>query len=122
MQPLNRSSIVFFISTGSAQSFVGPASSLVFEQMNVRSSTRATSLGCDRARYEPGRNFSFSLMNVPCSTIRSHKAWFSASEPSHQWTAAGSQRLVISRTQAARFWLAVTEWFVWVFDIIYFRV
>src|SRR4029077_15284437 len=38
MQPLNRSSIVFFISAGSAQLFVGPASSFVFEQMNVRSS------------------------------------------------------------------------------------
>ena len=50
MQPLNKPSSFCFISAGSAQLFVGPASSFVFEQMNVRSSTRATSLGCERAR------------------------------------------------------------------------
>src|ERR1700690_2844614 len=72
MHPLNRPSSFCFISAGSAQLFVGPASSLVWEQMNVRSSTRATSLGCERARYELGRFFSFSLMNVPLLTIWSH--------------------------------------------------
>ena len=38
------------IFAGSSQLLVGPASSFVFEQMKVRSSTRATSLGCERAR------------------------------------------------------------------------
>ena len=71
MQPLKRSSIVFFIATGSAQLFVGPASSLFAAQMKVRSSTRATSLGCERARKEFGRSFSFSLTNVPLATIAS---------------------------------------------------
>ena len=45
-----------FISAGSIQLFVGPASSLVLEQMNVRSSTRATSLGSERARKLFGRS------------------------------------------------------------------
>jgi hypothetical protein len=38
------------ISSGSRQLLVGPASSACAEQMNVRSSTRATSLGSERAR------------------------------------------------------------------------
>lgn len=37
------------ISAGAFQWFVGPASSTFSEQMNVRSSTRATSLGSDAA-------------------------------------------------------------------------
>ena len=45
---VNRSSIVSRISSGSRQLFVGPASSSRSEQMNVRSSTRATSLGSDQ--------------------------------------------------------------------------
>ena len=36
--------------SGSAQLLVGPASSGKWEQMKVRASTRATSLGFDRAR------------------------------------------------------------------------
>src|SRR4051794_11248941 len=53
--PVNSSFIVPRISAGSRQLFVGPASSSLVEQMNVRSSTRATSLGSDQARYELGR-------------------------------------------------------------------
>ena len=50
MQPLKRPFSVSRISAGSVQLFVGPASSSRSEQMNVRSSTRATSLGSQRAR------------------------------------------------------------------------
>ena len=50
MQPSNNSRSVARISCGSRQLFVGPASSSVAEQMNVRSSTRATSDGSERAR------------------------------------------------------------------------
>ena len=60
MQPSNRPWRMSCISAGSIQLFVGPASSLVFEQMNVRSSTRATSLGSERARKLLGRRSSFS--------------------------------------------------------------
>jgi len=38
------------MASGSIQWFVGPASISFFEQMNVRPSTRATSLSCERAR------------------------------------------------------------------------
>ena len=65
MQPSNSSCRITFISAGSIQLFVGPASSLVLAQMNVRSSTRATSLASERARKLFGRRSSSSLMNVP---------------------------------------------------------
>ena len=45
MQPRNSPSRIPRISAGSFQLFVGPASSSRSEQMNVRSSTRATSDG-----------------------------------------------------------------------------
>ena len=50
MQPSNRPVSVRFISSGSVQLLVGPASSTFREQMKVRSSTRATSPGSERAR------------------------------------------------------------------------
>ena len=50
MQPSNSRFSVARISRGSIQLLVGPASSLLALQMNVRSSMRATSLGCERAR------------------------------------------------------------------------
>src|SRR5262245_35037901 len=46
--------IVRFISAGATQLFVGPASASSTEQMNVRSSTRATSVGSVRHQYELG--------------------------------------------------------------------
>src|ERR687896_177156 len=63
--PRNSSSIVERISSGGHQLLVGPASSSRSEQMNVRSSTRATSDGSDQARYEFGRLASDSRRNVP---------------------------------------------------------
>jgi hypothetical protein len=50
IDPSNSSSRTSRISRGSRQLFVGPASRSFSEQMNVRSSTRATSSGSDRAR------------------------------------------------------------------------
>ncbi len=50
MEPRKSSVSVSRISEGSAQLFVGPASSSLSEQMKVRSSTRATSLSSERAR------------------------------------------------------------------------
>ena len=50
MQPLKRPSSISRISAGSRQLLVGPASSSCSEQMKVRSSTRATSAGSERAR------------------------------------------------------------------------
>ena len=50
IEPVKRSRSSARISSGSRQWFVGPASSSAAEQMNVRSSTRATSPGSDSAR------------------------------------------------------------------------
>ena len=50
MQPRNSSVSVAFISDGSRQLLVGPASISLAEQMNVRSSTRATSPGSEVAQ------------------------------------------------------------------------
>jgi hypothetical protein len=49
MQPSNRPFSRARISTGSAQLLVGPASISISEQMKVRLSTRATSLGSEAA-------------------------------------------------------------------------
>ncbi len=49
MAPLNRPLMVARISAGSAQLLVGPASISFSEQMKVRLSTRATSLGSEAA-------------------------------------------------------------------------
>ncbi len=50
MQPAKRPFSVRRISIGATQLFVGPASSCFSLQMNVRSSTRATSEGSEQAR------------------------------------------------------------------------
>ena len=49
-RPAQSSFSVWRISAGARQLLVGPASSSFSEQMNVRSSTRATSVGSDQAR------------------------------------------------------------------------
>ena len=48
MQPANSPSIFTRSSAGAIQLFVGPASASFSQQMNVRSSTRATSFGSER--------------------------------------------------------------------------
>jgi len=95
MQPENKPSSVERISAGAAQLLVGPASSRSSLQMNVRSSTRATSCGSERARYEFGRFSGFSRRSVPVATICSHKRSYSAREPSHQMIRFGSARRAI---------------------------
>jgi hypothetical protein len=49
MQPSKRPFSVSLISAGATQLLVGPASDSFSEQMNVRSSTRATSVGSEAA-------------------------------------------------------------------------
>ena len=55
MAPVKRSVSSACISAGARQLLVGPASFSCSEQMNVRSSTRATSPGSERARKLLGR-------------------------------------------------------------------
>lgn len=101
MQPANTSRRLARISAGGAQLLVGPASSRVAEQMKVRSSTRATSDGCVRARKLLGRSSGFRRMKVPAWTISSHKRSYSACEPSHQCTWSGWHNAVMSCTSAS---------------------
>src|SRR5579859_6913285 len=60
MQPRYSSVMTRFISSGAIQLLVGPASASSTEQMNVRSSTRATSDGSVRAQNEFGFFAGFS--------------------------------------------------------------
>jgi hypothetical protein len=103
MQPSNRPLSVARISVGSVQLFVGPAARWVWVQMNVRSSTRATSPGSERARNEFGRLASASLVNVPASTSCWVRLSYSSADPSHQWTSFGLVRAAISSTQSISF-------------------
>ena len=88
---------VSFISLGSAQWFVGPASSSFSQQMKVRDSTRATSEGNERAKNEFGRFSGFKRVKIPASTSscdkRSHSSW----EPSQNSIDSG---VVIAATLA----------------------
>ena len=89
MHPSKISAKVWRISSGAIQLFVGPASSSRSEQMNVRSSTRATSPGSDRHQKLFGRSLGFSRVKVPFSTSRSVSRSHSACDPSHHTTASG---------------------------------
>ncbi len=102
MQPSNNGCKVARMVAGSSQLLVGPASSCFWLQINVRSSTRATSEGSDQAKYELGRLVALSLRRVPAATIWSQRAWYSASLPSHQWMRSGLHRAAMSDTQANR--------------------
>ena len=84
IEPRNSSVSVSRISSGSRQLLVGPASRSLAEQMKVRPSTRATSLGLERARYEFGRFASESRSKVPASTSCRQSWSYSSAEPSHQ--------------------------------------
>ena len=96
--PSNNSSSLVRISAGSIQLLVGPASDLFLLQINVRSSTRATSSGDERARNEFGRFAGFSLCNIPDCTISAHRRSYSSCEPSHQTILAGLALAAMSPT------------------------
>src|SRR3954469_23215771 len=103
IEPRNRSVSVARISDGSRQLLVGPASASLSEQMKVRSSTRATSPGSERAMYEFGRLASESFSKVPASTSCWQSWSYSSAEPSHQWIDSGWVRLATSSTQEISF-------------------
>jgi hypothetical protein len=102
MQPSNSCMSRAFIAPGSIQLFVGPASARWMLQMNVRSSTRATSDGSERARKLPGRLAGSSGMSVPDCTRPSHSRRYSASEPSHHWMRSGRVRRATCITHSRR--------------------
>src|SRR5437899_1877903 len=103
MVPVYRPRRTSFIFAGSSQWLVGPASSCVREQINVRSSTRATSAVFDRTRMLLGRFSGSSQIAVPDKVISRSIDWYSSREPSHQCTRSGLQSWVTSSTQRASF-------------------
>ena len=105
MLPRYSSVIVSFISAGSTQLFVGPASASSAEQMNVRSSTRATSPGSVRAQNEFG--FLASRTRVPAATSWSVRRFHSSRVPSHQTMRSGSVSLAMSATHLMSAWCSV---------------
>src|SRR5256885_2609231 len=101
MQPSKISAKVLRICSGAIQLLVGPASCSRSEQLNVRSSTRATSLGSEAHQKLFGRSSGFSRVKVPFSTSRLVSRSHSSSEPSHQTTASGLVSSAISSTHPA---------------------
>lgn len=98
MERVNFSRRSLRMAMGSAHLLVGPAWSGRLVQMKVRSSTRATSDGSERARKELGRFWGFSRRKVPWSQSSWVRVSHSACEPSHQMTWVGVARVAISST------------------------
>src|SRR5512144_19434 len=96
-----------FISFGSIQLLVGPASFSSTEQMKVRSSTRATSVGSEAAQNELGFFSSLRRTKVPVSTSESVSSTHSSSDPVHQWTLSGWVSFATSLTQSRMPWWVV---------------
>src|ERR1700678_164023 len=126
MEPVKSPVSFCFIFAGSSQLLVGPASSLLREQMKVRSSTRATSAGSDRTRTLFGRFAGSRGIAVPVRVINRRIAWYSSGEPSHQCTRSGLHNFATSSTHRASLgclwsWAAVSTSIV-VLAIVYLPV
>ena len=89
-----------FIFDGSIQLLVGPASRSSTEQMKVRSSTRATSVGSEAAWNELGITSGLRRVKVPVASRAAVSCAHSSSEPVHQWMESGWVSSAISETQA----------------------
>ena len=101
--PVNSRSSSARMSAGSRQLLVGPASSECSEQMNVRSSTRATSPGSEWAQKLFGRLASSRRRKVPESTSPWARRSYSSAEPSHQWIASGCRTAAHRSTHSRSF-------------------
>ena len=103
IEPANTPASSARISSGSRQLFVGPASAGSGEQMKVRSSTRATSPGSERARYDPGRSSGLSSISVPAPTSLSISRCLPSAEPSTHSIASGAVSAAMRSTKAETF-------------------
>src|SRR5947208_13783101 len=92
--PFNRPRSFVYVSPGSDQLLVGPASFFVGVQTNVNCSTRATSFGSERCKYECGTFFWFSLIRTFCLSDSAIRNSFSRSKPSHQKIFRSEERRV----------------------------
>ena len=105
--PSKRVRSLAYMTCGSSQLLVGPASSFLREQIKVLPSTRATSLMAVRWSRQPG---SFSGLRASISPVarawsRSSLSW--ASLPSIQTTLSGFTSAFISSIQLRTFLLFV---------------
>src|SRR5882757_1818699 len=96
--PRYSSVITVFMSTGSIQLFVGPASDSSREQMKVRSSTRATSSGSEAHQNEFCLRDSRTKVPLFTSSVVSRR--HSSSLPSHHITSTGVVSAATSSTQS----------------------
>src|SRR5262249_57587590 len=103
---LTRAGTFGYLYRGYAQLLVGPASFVVGAQTKVNCSTRATSFGFDRCRYERGTLFSFSSIRTFCFSDSAIRNLFSRCEPSHQKMFSGCVSVAISWTQSSTALLA----------------
>ena len=99
MQPAKSWFSFAFILAGSSQLLVGPASAGSVEQINVRSSTRATSPGLERTKRLFGFFPGFSGMALPCCTMRRAIWLYSRLEPSQRCMRSGWHRSATSSIQ-----------------------
>ena len=103
IEPRKRSVRMAFMSSGSIQLLVAPASFGSRLQMKVRSSTRATSVGSEAHQNEFGFLSGLSRTNVPFSTSRSVMRVHSSGEPSTHSIRSGWVSSAVSRTQLSSF-------------------
>src|SRR5207248_10915787 len=99
--PFNRPRSFVYVSPGSDQLLVGPASSFVGVQTNVNCSTRATSFGFERYKYECGTFSWFSSIKIFCLSDSAFRNSFYRSEPSHEKIFSGCVIAAISLTQSS---------------------
>src|SRR4029453_4197220 len=90
-----------YVSVGSDQLFVGPASCFFGVQTKMNWLTRAGAFGVDRCKYERGTFFWLSSIKTFCLIDSAIKNSFSRSEPSHQKIFLGCVRVAISCTQSS---------------------
>src|SRR5437764_1893930 len=94
-----------YVTPWSDQLFVGSASAFVGVQIKVNCSTRATSFGFERCKYERGTFCSFSLISTLCFNDSAMRNSFSRSDPSHQSMFSGCVRAAASSTHSSTAWL-----------------
>src|SRR6266436_6184240 len=99
--PSSSAPTLCFAAPGSIQLFVGPASSLSREQINVRCSVRATSFGLLRCKWQFGYVFSLSCTVSLLRSISAVIRWYSASDPSQYTRRSGFVSAAASFTQVS---------------------
>ena len=105
--PSNSLRSLSYMTFGSSQLLVGPASSFLREQMNVRPSTRATSLTAVLCNRQPGSFSGLRASISPVASAWSRSSLSCASLPSIQTTLSGSTSAFISSIQLRTFLLLV---------------